>query len=188
MTCDPPCTSVDWTGRTGPGMTRFAPSAYAASGALLLAFGLLLTAGPAQADGAAILRCRQVADMAQRLVCYEAIVVPVAGSVVPVPVPATGQPQPQPQPPNIGNFGLEVKSALVGLPSAMDSTIPGRFFGWGPNDTITLANGQVWQISDDSRGAMVATDPKVTVRRGALGAFYLEIAGTNRSPKVRRIR
>ena len=165
-------------------MTRFAPSRAAASGAVLLAFGLLWTAGPAQADGAALLRCRQIADPAQRLVCYEAIVVPVAGSVaqVPVAVPV------QPQPPDVGSFGLEVKSALVGLPSTMDSSIPGPFLGWGPNDTITLANGQVWQISDDSRGALVSTDPKVTVRRGALGAFYLEIAGTNRSPKVRRIR
>jgi len=171
-----------------PGVTLFARTPAAASGAVLLAFGLLLTAGTAQADGAAILRCRQIADPAQRLVCYEAIVVPVpvpvAGAVAQVPVPAPAQPQP----PNVGSFGLEVKSALVGLPSTMDSSIPGPFFGWGPNDTITLANGQVWQISDDSRGAMASTDPKVTVRRGALGAFYLEIAGTNRSPKVRRIR
>ena len=167
-----------------PDMTIFEPNPAAASGALLLAFGLLLTAGPAQADGAAILRCRQVADPAQRLACYEAIVLPVAGSDALVPVPAPTQPPP----PNVGNFGLEVKSALVGQPATMDSTIPGRFFGWGPNDSITLANGQVWQISDDSRGAMTSTDPKVTVRRGALGAFYLEIAGTNRSPKVRRIR
>ena len=164
-------------------MTHFAPTPAAASGAFLLAFGLLLAVGPAQADGAAILRCRQIADPAPRLACYEAIVVPVAGSIAQLPVPAPAQPQP----PKLGNFGLEVKSALVGLPPTMDSTIPGRFFGWGPNDTITLANGQVWQVSDDSRGAMDSTDPKVTVRRGALGAFYLEIAGTNRSPKVRRI-
>lgn len=165
-------------------MTLYVRTPAAASSAVLLAFGLLLTAGPAQADGAAILRCRQIADQAQRLVCYEGIVVPVAGSVAQVPVPGTALPQP----PNVGSFGLEVKSALVGLPSTMDSSIPGPFFGWGPNDTITLANGQVWQISDDSRGAMASTDPKVTVRRGALGAFYLDIAGTNRSPKVRRIR
>lgn len=160
----------------------------ASPGAFWLGVGLLLTTGPALADGAAILRCRQVADLAQRMACYEAIVVPVAGSVAPLPAPARPQPQPQPQPSDNGNFGLEVKTALLGLPSTMDSTIPGRFLGWGPNDTITLANGQVWQISDDSRGALASTDPKVTIRRGALGAFYLEIAGTNRSPKVRRIR
>ncbi len=160
------------------------PDSVATPRAFWIAAGLLLTAGPALADGAAILRCRQLAEPAQRMACYEAIVVPVAGAVAqtlpPVPAP--------PDPTKVGNFGLEVKSALVGLPATMDSTIPGRFFGWGPNDTITLANGQVWQISDDSRGAVSANDPRVTVRRGALGAFYLEIAGTNRSPKVRRVR
>jgi hypothetical protein len=155
-----------------------------APGAFWIAMGGLLTAGPALADGAAILRCRQLAEPAQRLACYEAIVVPTAGAVAQTPPPAPASPDL----PQVGNFGLEVKSALVGLPSTMESTIPGRFLGWGPNDTITLANGQVWQVSDDSRGALASTDPKVTIRRGALGAFYLEIAGTNRSPKVRRVR
>lgn len=69
----------------------------------------------------------------------------------------------------------------------MASTIPGRFLGWKRRETITLANGQVWQISDDSSGALVSTNPNVKVRRGALGAFYLEIDGTNRSPRVRRV-
>lgn len=164
-------------------MMRGTTDLVAYRGAFWIAAGLLLTTGPALADGAAILRCRQVADLVQRMACYEAIVVTVPGAAAQAPQPAPAPPGP----PKAGNFGLEVKSALLGLPGSMDSTIPGRFQGWGPNDTITLANGQVWQISDDSRGAMVATDPKVTVRRGALGAFYLEIAGTNRSPKVRRI-
>jgi hypothetical protein len=159
-------------------MSQVAPT----TASFLLAFGLLLTASPAQADAAAILRCREVVDLSQRLVCYEAIVVPVSGAVAEVSVPGPARE------PNVDNFGREVRSALVGLPSTMDSTIPGRFFGWGPNDIITLANGQVWQISDDSHGAMVSTDPNVTIRRGALNAFYIEIAGTNRSPKVRRIR
>lgn len=162
------------------GLTEFVASL----GAFWTALGLLLITGPALADGSAVLRCRQLAEPAQRMACYEAIVVPIAGAVAQAPLPA---PTP-PDPPKVGNFGLEAKSALVGLPSTMDSTIPGRFFGWGPNDTITLANGQIWQISDDSRGAMASTDPRVTVRRGALGAFYLEIVGTNRSPKVRRVR
>ena len=30
-------------------------------------------------------------------------------------------------------------------------------------------------------------DPKVRVRRGALGTFVLEIEGTNNAPKVRRV-
>ncbi len=70
---------------------------------------------------------------------------------------------------------------------AIESHVPGRFDGWGPNASIRLANGQVWQIADGSSGAHWIENPKVRVRRGALGAFYLEIEGTNRSPRVTRI-
>ena len=142
---------------------------------------VMFTSGPALADGAAVLRCRQITDPPQRLICYDAMAVPVSATVAQAPLLAPAPP------PQAASFGLEVKAALVGLPSTMESTVPGRFLGWGPNDKITLANGQIWQISDDSRGALVSTDPRVTVRRGALGAFYLEVAGTNRSPKVRRL-
>ena len=162
-------------------MTDHASVPFVEPGAFWIAAVVLITGSPALADGAAILRCRQITDPPQRLVCYDAMVVPVSGIAPQTPVLAPAPPA------QVESFGLEVKTALVGLPSTMESAVRGRFLGWGPNDRITLANGQVWQISDDSRGALVATDPKVTVRRGALGAFYLEIAGTNRSPKVRRI-
>lgn len=150
-------------------------------GVFWIAAVVLLTGGPALADGAAVLRCRQITDPPQRLTCYDAMAVPMSGMAAQTPLLAP------PSPPQVESFGLEGKTALAGLPSTMESTVPGRFLGWGPNDKITLANGQIWQISDDSRGALVSTDPRVTVRRGALGAFYLEVAGTNRSPKVRRI-
>lgn len=141
---------------------------------------LLLASGAALADGAAILRCRQQVDPGQRFICYESIVVAEA-----VAAPVTRAAPTPPLSPSAEMFGLEQK-ATQGAVQSIDSRIPGRFYGWEPNEKILLANGQVWQISDDSRGALVASDPKVTVRRGALGAFYLDIAGTNRSPKVRR--
>ena len=162
-------------------MTDHTCTPFVEPGVFWIAALVLFTGGPALADGAAILRCRQITDPPQRLLCYDAMAALVSAMAAQKPVLA-------PPPPQVESFGLEVKTAMVGLPSTMESTVPGRLLGWGPNDKIMLANGQVWQISDDSRGALAATDPKVTVRRGALGAFYLEIAGTNRSPKVRRIR
>lgn len=72
-------------------------------------------------------------------------------------------------------------------PDSIDSRIDGRFDGWRANDKIALANGQVWQVSDDSLGVFTSTNPKVTVRRGAFGAYYMEIEGINRSPKVKRV-
>jgi len=145
----------------------------------------LVMSTPALADGAAILRCRVLIEPALRMACYEAIVVPAVGAATPTPAPATRAQSAAPTSPD--SFGLEAKNAFSSLPSTIESTIPGRFLGWGPSDLITLANGQIWQVSDDSRGALVSNNPKVLVRRGALGAFYLEIAGTNRSPRVRRI-
>lgn len=140
---------------------------------------LLLASGSALADGATILRCRQLADTAQRFTCYESIVVPVA-------VTAAQAPPDGLLPPSEELFGREQKATQAAVQS-IQSRIAGRFFGWSSNEKIALANGQVWQIADDSVGAMVAADPKVTVRRGALGSFYLDIEGTNRSPKVRRV-
>ena len=70
---------------------------------------------------------------------------------------------------------------------AIESHIPGSFEGWSAKSNIKLANGQIWQISDDSSRAHYIDNPKVRIRRGALGSFYLEIQGTNVSPRVRRV-
>jgi len=153
-------------------------STKALAGQACTALILLLASGSAFANGAAILHCRQQVDAAQRFTCYESIVVPVGTTTAQVPPAAL-------PPPSADLFGLEQKATQAAVQS-IESRIAGRFYGWEPNEKITLANGQVWQISDDSRGALVASDPKVTVRRGALGAFYLDIEGTNGSPKVRR--
>jgi hypothetical protein len=82
--------------------------------------------------------------------------------------------------------GLERRAPEAEL-AAIESHIPGRFDGWGPDSTIKFANGQVWQIADGSSGALWIENPKVRVRRGLLSAFYLEIEGTNRSPRVKRL-
>jgi len=167
------------------GMNLFVAPAHPRRNLCCAAMAWLVMSTPALADGAAILSCRAVIEPAQRLACYEAIIVSPARGATPTPAPRV--PAPSAAPTSADSFGLEAKKAFSSLPSTIESTIPGRFMGWGPHELITLANGQVWQVSDDSRGALVSANPKVLVRRGALGAFYLEIAGTNRSPRVRRI-
>jgi len=139
---------------------------------------LLLVYFPTLASDAAILRCRAVADLAQRFVCYEAIV--TSGALAATPKPAASAS-------DDSSFGMENRQA-PSLATAIASTIPGPFNGWAPNDIVLLANGQRWQIADDSRGVLNSSNPKITIRRGTMGAFYLEIEGTNRSPKVRRLR
>ena len=150
---------------------------------------LLLFSTAAVADDAGLLRCRAIKDSAARLACYDALVVPASqGKAAAAPAPAPGSasaPQAKPRE-TVEQFGVPQKDREVAL-EAIESTIPGRFEGWGPRDRIKFANGQVWQIADDSKGYVDKDNPKVRVRRGALGAYYLEVEGTNRSPRVTRV-
>jgi hypothetical protein len=154
---------------------------------------LLCMSGAALADDAALLRCRGIADASARLACYDALVLPPtegsAGAASQGKLPAqtglraSSQTLPQQA---TEEFGMERRASKSTL-DTIESHIPGSFEGWNPKTKIVLANGQVWQISDDSARAHYIDNPKVTIRRGALGAFYLEIEGTNSSPRVRRL-
>lgn len=155
----------------------------------------MATVAVAAAD-AEVLRCRTIADPAQRLACYDKWVdgtgapAPATTNRPPVAAPAqsaTPAPTPVAQAPAAVQFGLEHRREPSAI-DAIDSQIVGLFEGWDPGTMITLANGQIWQVADDSRGTYALRDPRVRVRRGMLGAFYLEIDGANRSPRVKRLR
>jgi hypothetical protein len=139
----------------------------------------MLVCGLALADDGGLLRCRALTEAAARLACYDALPLPqvAAKSTPAAPVIA-------PQTP--AQFGLESKAAKTEL-GAIESRIVGRFEGWSAGSRIKFENGQVWQVSDDSSRYLDLNNPKIVVRRGALGAFYLEIDGTNHSPKVKRL-
>lgn len=134
---------------------------------------LLLVSGSAMADDALVLKCRALPDNGQRLACYDAIALGA-----PARAAATRQEQEK-------SFGLVEKKAEV---DAIESTIPGSFDGWGPNQLITLRNGQVWRVIDDSTGVVYGTDLKVKIERSGLGATFMLISGTTRAPKVKRLR
>jgi hypothetical protein len=161
-----------------------------------LALLLLAATTPALADDAGLLRCRAIKDSTARLACYDAIAVPSAApSAAPL---APGQPKAAATPgaaPKAAaapatpaqQFGMEAKTPVAQL-DAIESTIPGMFEGWGPNTIIPLANGQAWQISDGSTGYVHAENAKVKIRRAFMGSFVLEIEGSNRIAKVRRVK
>jgi len=142
----------------------------------LLPLLLLLLASAALADDAGLLKCRSLSDPTARLSCYDALPLGESRTV-------QGPPRQTPQ-----QFGLEEKAAQVAVTlDSIETTIAGRLDGWGPRSVIRLANGQAWQIADDSRSFHDIQNPKVAIRRGALGAFYMEIEGTNNSPRVKRV-
>ncbi len=150
----------------------------------------VLSAGGAFAAGStddALLRCRAQADTAGRLACYDAITVPPAPST---PLPTARLPGAAPTaavpPTPTAAFGLESRR----LPDALDevrSQITGRFEGWGPGTRFTLANGQVWEVSDGSYGTYNLQSPAVTVQRASMGTFMLQIEGAGKAPRVRRV-
>jgi len=147
---------------------------------------LLLAAGPALANDASVLQCRNLNDAAARLACYDAIVLaparPAAAPTpmaAPTPVAAAASAKAAEQ-----SFGLPEKSTV----DAIESVIPGKFEGWGPNQHFTLANGQVWRISDGSSAFHVATDVKVKIEKSTLRSNSMTIEGMNQKPSVRRVK
>jgi hypothetical protein len=155
---------------------------------------LLLSSAALAADDAALLRCRAIADVAARLACYDAL--PLAGSEAKSGAKGEGKSEAKSgqggaaqrdAAPSPEMFGLEEQIAPSLKIETIESSIPGHFEGWLPNEKIPLANGQVWQVADGSSRFYSVDNPKVTIRRGALGAFYLNLSGDNRTVRVRRI-
>jgi hypothetical protein len=155
-----------------------------------------MISGAVLADDAGLLRCRGIPDAGKRLACYDALVVP-AGDAKAVPgqpqqtrvapvVPQQTRAAPGDLPQAADRFGMETRAPKDEL-QAVESRIPGHFEGWEAKSRIKLANGQVWQIADDSNRYFYLDNPKVTIRRGVLGAFYLEIEGSNITARVRRV-
>lgn len=154
---------------------------------------LLFAAGAALADDAAVLKCRALPDTAARLACYDAMPVgaPAAAPAVAATAAASAVPATAATPEQ--RFGLEqVKPAAKAAPEepkSIESTIAGRFTGWGPSTLFTLANGQVWRVVDGSSAEFPATaNQQVRVVRNFFGTMFLEVAGSNQSAKVRRVR
>jgi hypothetical protein len=135
---------------------------------------LLAISSVALADDAALLRCRGIADASARLACYDALVVLTSEEKVLQTESAQRE-----------QFGMDRFDKTA--PQVIESYIPGHFDGWEPGASIRLANGQIWQINDNSRGVHNIDNPKVRIRHGMFSAYYLEIEGTNRSPRVSRV-
>jgi hypothetical protein len=148
-------------------------------------FALMLVSTAALADDAALLKCRQLQDGPVRLACYNAIPLGVTPSVA---VTASAAPAAAPaaavavKEDAVQDFGRQKVVVL----ESIESSIVGEFDGWVPNQRIRLANGQVWRIADGSDESMSATNPKVKLERGAMGAIYMDIDGSRTAPRVKR--
>lgn len=156
------------------------------------------TAAGAWADDAGLQRCRTLSDSTQRLACYDALplgatqkpavtAAPSATGAPASPAAATAAPVASSSSPSLlSRFGFESRAQPDELPF-VESYIPGLFEGWRPRSSIKLANGQVWQVIDETSRVSWVENPKVKITRGMMGSFFLEIERINPAPRVRRV-
>ena len=165
---------------------------------LVVALAALLGSAASQAQNLAadVKACRLMTDAARRLACYDAMQVPaepVATAAVAMPAAPAAPAVPAAAPvvaDPVARFGQETVKATAAAPELkqIESRIPGKFHGWRAGSQLEFENGQVWRIADGSEAIYELQDPKVIVRRGMLGAFYLEIEGVGFQMRVVRVR
>jgi hypothetical protein len=142
---------------------------------VLLFTSCALMSVSALADDAAVLQCRALPDTARRLACYDAMPLGNAQSA-PAQTPEQA-------------FGMAPPSKKAATPETIHSTVAGRLDGWSPGAQIRLANDQVWRVTDDSDAVLpVLQNPPVTVSRGLLGAYFLQVDGYKSTARVARVR
>lgn len=133
--------------------------------------------------------CASIADSQKRLACFDSL------AAVANPAPSTWG-SPPPRPPGApasaptkatkpaDSFGLSPKPATTEIRSRVN----GLLDSWDADTVFQLANGQHWRVADGTSAFINLQDPEVVIKASALGGFRMEIAGSNRVVRVRRIR
>ncbi|MBW8846975.1 MAG: hypothetical protein JF607_18575 [Burkholderiales bacterium] len=163
---------------------------------LVVTLAALLGSNATQAQNLAgdIKACRLMTDAARRLACYDGVQLPAEPSAAMAAVAPAVLAAPAAAPvvaaDPVAKFGQETVKPTAATPELkqIESRIPGSFHGWRAGSQLTLENGQVWRIADGSEAIYELQNPKVTVHRGMLGAFYLEIEGVGFQMRVTRVR
>ncbi|MFI4921966.1 MAG: hypothetical protein ACHQAZ_10040 [Gammaproteobacteria bacterium] len=105
---------------------------------------------------------------------YERTHAPCAGTATPAVAAISAQPA-KPAAPTEGNDIV--------------AHLDGTFTGWGGTTVFKLDNGQVWQQVDDSVLSTGAVkNPKITISKGLISAYYLSVEGVRDTIAVRRVK
>lgn len=68
------------------------------------------------------------------------------------------------------------------------SEVAGEFSGWNEGDQFTLANGQVWEVTQGSFAIPEQVGVRVSIEPAFMGSWLMKIEGYNASARVKRIR
>ena len=142
---------------------------------------ILLAPLGAQAGDADWLRCAELRESAPRLACYDAQAARLRQAPAAAASAASAAAAEQ-----VAAFGAPQRVPAQEI-DAVQSRILGLFEGWDPGQVLLLENGQRWRIADGSSATLRLRDPKVTVRRAALGTFRIEFEGSNQTARVKRM-
>lgn len=70
----------------------------------------------------------------------------------------------------------------------IESRIKGTFSGWSDDTVFELENGMIWeQVRSGTFGMPATENPRVTIRPGSFGSWYLSVDGYNREVLVERV-
>ncbi|HIE1100987.1 MULTISPECIES: hypothetical protein [Stenotrophomonas] len=81
---------------------------------------------------------------------------------------------------NRGFFDFGSSEPITGV-------LQGEFRGFGKGRVYVLENGQEWEQTDTTSVVGVRKQsPKVSIKPGVMGVWYMKVEGVNAQPKVRR--
>jgi hypothetical protein len=76
----------------------------------------------------------------------------------------------------------------VGGRDEVTSRIVSEFSGWNGRTVFVLENGETWQQRMDGEYSYSGSDTRVSIRRGFMGLYRMELLATGRWIGVRRIK
>ena len=159
------------------------------AGASVIAKPLPDTGTPAQVQ--ALIACRSVSDSAQRLACYDKAAQSFAEAVGKKEVVVIDKARATEARRSLFGFTIPNLGSLFGgggdeitqIQGTVQSAMQNGDGGW----TIRLADGSTWSQIDDTPVALPPErGDKVTIKRGALGAYFVKL-GSQPGYKAKRI-
>ena len=151
---------------------------------------LLLCSQTALADEDALIQCRQLEDIAERVACYDKVV----DSRYPVAAGERTEPAATAVPDARSLFGTNdaearriVETSLaVEQIDQIEATVTGIRESAGRKLTVTLDNGQTWRQLD-SQTLRLKSGETVVVRKASLGSYLMEKKSGSRRIRVKRV-
>lgn len=155
---------------------------------LLFASALALVGSAAWASSD-LQACARIEDRDRRLACYDALAARSAAQpaksqapVAAAPAAAVAAQVPAPD----SSFGLPRSSATKA--QEIRTSFNGLLEGWDSKTVFVLANGQHWRVADGSSAYLNLQSPQILIREAALGGYMMEVSGSNKVVRVRRVR